>query len=982
MGLFDRFKKKSKEPLNRSAENVDAESCANADLVCVKEDESVVIRLVYKQLGRGSVKESQKIYYCAAPDDYEKFFDSIAASLATCYPDISLWYPTLGGTTDHDTSKETEDYLFDLSQMNLFVIPVTQKFLMEKNRARDTEFAFAIKNHIPVLPILEEPGLEELFNKQCGYLQCLSVVDSDATALPFETKLKTYLDSVLLRDETLTKIRESFGGYIFLSYRKKDRTHAQEVMRLIHRTPSCRDVAIWYDEFLTPGEDFNDSIRQAFDRSSLFALVVTPNILEDGNYVMEQEYPMAVDAGRPIMPVVAVDTDDSSLEVHYPGIPERWRCSDEYVDLIADKVRTELTLKFNDDPEHRYYIGLAYLNGVDLEVDSERALSLISLAAAEGVDEAYKKLVDMYRTGTGVERDYYEAAKWSESYAEHLEKQLLDTVKRAADQRYVSAWLEAGKNWEFVMEDEKALRAYEKSLSGKMTAGDIASYVYQMESCYNAVLLAVRMKEYELSKEFCNRYFTACNYCSVFDIYKIRAEELAGFLAYRSGKWDEAIIHFENGLELVEDFEEDNSDLVYFKHMKAQFCQFLGSSYFRMGADIDRAGIVEYFEQALALFNEIENQKFDGTDESRIMIYHSLGEINRSRGDDEAAAEYARKAMELATVKDKEEGSLFSKRTRKDAMRILLNTSGSHGNGSAVSDFAELPADPVMMVELTAKGEDGDIESLQRAYDGYCLLAKYDAEDQLYVSERNRIEVMLADEYYKRGMNGDIAMLERALIMDDALSARLGYPECNSYLDRLNEEREQLAHMYRDAAEALKSAGKPADIRVDMFIRAYEAYKALLDEKSNDAEWGKTYDAMAEQAAFDSWECGRKGEPIRLIRAYELFREISEKHPEKQSCQIAIRSVEDALAFLYFGWGKTDPRFMESSLAMYKHLLERDPENERLKKNVRAAEKRVAKHKLVSFIKGNSSEKRQAENILQGILGQKVDMNKIVIDKQ
>lgn len=52
------------------------------------------------------------------------------------------------------------------------------------------------------------------------------------------------------------------------------------------------------------------------------------------------------------------------------------------------------------------------------------------------------------------------------------------------------------------------------------------------------------------------------------------------------------------------------------------------------------------------------------------------------------------------------------------------------------------------------------------------------------------------------------------------------------------------------------------------------------------------------------------------------------------------------------------------------------------KKNVRAAEKRVAKHKLVSFIKGNSNEKRQAENILQGIFGQRVDMNKIVIDKQ
>ena len=926
--------------------------------------------LKYKQLGRGSVKGSQKVYLCAAPGDHAKYFDSIAAGLSACYSDISLWYTAGEGSSGQGASGETEDWLFDLLQMNLFVIPVTRKFLTEENSARETEFVFAIKNRIPVLPILEEPGLEELFNEKCGNLQCLSAADSDATALPFETKLKTFLDSVLLRDETLTKIRESFGGYIFLSYRKKDRAHAREVMRLIHRDPSCRDAAVWYDEFLTPGEDFNDSIRQAFDRSSLFTLVVTPNILEEGNYVMEQEYPMAVEAGRTVMPVVAVETDDAALEAHYPGIPERWKCSDEYADLIAEKVRTELSLTFNDDPEHRYYIGLAYLNGVDLEADPEKAFSLITSAAADGVDEAYKKLVDMYRTGTGVERDYREAAEWSERYAEHLEKQMPDAQERTADPRYVSAWLEAGKNWEFVVEDEKALRAYEKSLSGKMTAGDIASYVYQMEACYNAALLAERMGDHGLSKRLSDRYFTACNYCSAFDIYRIRAEQLAGSLAYRAGKWGEAVVHFDKGLELIEDYETDDPELIYFKHLKAQFCQFLGSSYLRMGADADGAGIEDYFEQALDLYDEVENQKFDGTDEGRMMIYHSIGEISRSRGDDAAAAEYARKALELAAAVDKEEGSLFSKRTLKDAMLVLLDSAGS-------PDVSELPADPVLMDDLAAAGEDGDIESLQRAYDGFCLLAKFDPEDWFYASERGRIEEILADAYHDRGMSGDIDMLERALVMDDALAARLAYPESSSYIARMDEEREQLAQMYRDAAEASKAADEPAGVRADLFLRACEAYKALLDEEPDNDEWDRTYDAMAEQAAFDCWKCGNREEPIRLIRAYELFKEISEKHPEKESCRMALASVEDSLAYLYFGWGKTDLRFMELSLALYRRLLERDPENERLRKNVQAAEKRVARHELARFMKGNSSEKRQAENIIQGIVGQRVDMSDI-----
>jgi tetratricopeptide (TPR) repeat protein len=230
----------------------------------------------------------------------------------------------------------------------------------------------------------------------------------------------------------------------------------------------------------------------------------------------------------------------------------------------------------------------------------------------------------MYRTGTGVERDYRKAAEWAERYAQHLEKLMPDARERAADPRYVSAWLEAGRNLEFVMEDGKALRAYEKSLSGKMTAGDIASYVWQMEACYNAALLAERMGDHGLSKRLCDRYFTACNYCSVFDIYRIRAEQLAGSLAYRAGKWGEAVVHFEKGLELIEDQETDDPEMVYFKHLKAQFCQFLGSSYLRMGADADSAGIEDYFEQALDLYDEVEDQKFAGTEEGRMMIYHSL----------------------------------------------------------------------------------------------------------------------------------------------------------------------------------------------------------------------------------------------------------------------------------------------------------------------------------------------------------------------
>ena len=82
----------------------------------------------------------------------------------------------------------------------------------------------------------------------------------------------------------------------------KDKT--QELMRLIHKDDFCRDVAIWYDEFLTPGESFNDVIADAMKKSDLFALTVTPDLVNEKNYVMTEEYPKARENGKKVLPAV------------------------------------------------------------------------------------------------------------------------------------------------------------------------------------------------------------------------------------------------------------------------------------------------------------------------------------------------------------------------------------------------------------------------------------------------------------------------------------------------------------------------------------------------------------------------------------------------------------------------------------------------------------------------------------------------------
>lgn len=210
------------------------------------------------------------------------------------------------------------------------------------------------------------------------------------TVISYEEKLKKYLSSVLFDD-----------ACIFLSYRKKDRHHANEMMRLIHKNPMYRDMAIWYDEFLTPGENFNENIGKALEKSDLITLLVTPNLVNEDNYVQKVEYPEALRSGKSILPAEMVETDRDELNQKYEEIPNPVDAHKETeLDQGMREALKKLSLKQNDtDPEHNYLIGLAYLEGIDVETDSERALELIASVAGDELPEAIEKLYDLYSEG-------------------------------------------------------------------------------------------------------------------------------------------------------------------------------------------------------------------------------------------------------------------------------------------------------------------------------------------------------------------------------------------------------------------------------------------------------------------------------------------------------------------------------------------------------------------------------------------------------
>lgn len=394
------------------------------------------MKLQYKTRGMSDPKGKPKVYFSSHPEDFDEALPLITEDLLN-HANCAVFYDEEIGSAG-PADEEVEDIL---KEMQLVVFAVSSKFIHEKNRAKDTELPLALKNHIPVLPIMLENGLGYEFSNNCAKIQVVPKYGNDPTAIPYDEVLQTFLDSVLVGDGLAEQVRDAFDAYVFLSYRKKDRKHAQRLMRLIHENKQFRDIAIWYDEFLVPGESFNEAIKDAFNKSSLFAMAVTPHLEEEGNYVMRVEYPMARNRKSKnddfeIIPVEMYESEDGKEG-------EDWRIDQSHLkgqkdfeyqeisDLQDEHRLQEMNKSFLDALEriakkendgssrHRFFIGLAYLNGIDVEINHEQALELLQSAAEDPAPcmEATEKLADMYLNGEGVERDSAKAIFWQRKLA-------------------------------------------------------------------------------------------------------------------------------------------------------------------------------------------------------------------------------------------------------------------------------------------------------------------------------------------------------------------------------------------------------------------------------------------------------------------------------------------------------------------------------------------------------------------------------------
>ena len=559
-------------------------------------------KLRYKTIANERPQGKPNVYFSCHPDDLETFFEAYSSKILKIQ-DCAIWYEA-----EPEAPYDTEDLELHLSQMQLFVMPVTTKLLTKPNRAMDVEFPFAVQKHIPVLPLMTEPGLDDIFTGRFGDLQYIDPNNADPSKRSFDELLESYLRSVLVSNELAEKVRAAFDAYIFLSYRKKDRKMAQELMRLIHRNPVCRNIAIWYDEFLTPGEDFNQAIEEMLKKSDLFALAVTPNLVNEPNYVMTTEYPAALAQKKPVLPVEMIETDRSALEEHYEALPScvQGKDGEKFRSALLDKLKS-LAITANDaDPGHNYLIGLAYLDGIDVEVDSEKAVSLITGAAEAGVQEAMSQLVTMYETGKGVSRDYHKGIEWRKKHIDLLRKAYeADHTEEKASDLIKALWALGNAQYDLYLLDDAETAYYEMhSLIARLAEIDKTNHLDDLSVSYSRL----------------------------------------GVIAEAKGNRPAAQEYYKKGLDINKTLANESKT--------AESRRRLSISYHHLGSLAEDAGELseaeEYYKKSLLIRKELaEEMQTVRSGAELAVIYMRLGGVEENRGDLSCATEYYKKGLEI-----------------------------------------------------------------------------------------------------------------------------------------------------------------------------------------------------------------------------------------------------------------------------------------------------------------------------------------------
>ncbi len=821
---------------------------------------------------RISPEYEQRVFLTGCPEDVQQHFDTFAALIQKERRCIVFY------ENDPEHPEDPEQFEEDLSRMQLIVLLVSSQFLYTECNARCCVMKYALEQHIPVLPVLIEPKLGRVFTSVCGDLHCLDMTQHDETAHSFEEKFADHIENVLYDSKLARELRNAFDGYIFLSYRKADRREAQRLMRMIHKNTFARNIAFWYDEYLVPGEHYREAIRTAIRESDLFAMVITPKVLEADNYVMRQEYPEAVASGKTILPAMLLETDQNELAKKYINIPP---CvNTEHADALTETLRDRLQHLIRqgeaslNDPERIYMLGLAYLGGVSVETDYEIARTMITDAAESRLPEAMEKIARMYSFGEGVKRDPEQALMWKRRLVQLKRERLEDAPE-------YPNYLELIRSLKYLAEilsvnskSREAEEVYRELLQAEQdcTKYGIGQHDAQIEDCYIQLsLLAEENGKLTSALAYLKRAQQINENRN--DSEKERRQqyynERIGSILAAMGQQSEAEQHYLAAYEASKahaDAERSNLARGY----QADRAIKLSRYYFDTG---EMAKALRYAEEAAQLL-EACYASFDTLYADDLCgAYHLIGSIMLIQNDPSAAQAYYEKALKLSAAKTEKNdhiqnrirlanqhtamANLFLKMQRLGEVQQHLDAAlALQEEIAAQTDTAELKMQHAKTLRLAGECRmaqdqpDAAAPFLERAA-AICGAVCEQSENVSDREEYSQILVQLGDlrlsqvrpDDARRCYEQAYSVIREDAARSDALNVQLQLAMCCDRLGQINAVQgfaEEAERYFRRAADLCRSMLEQSDIPVIMenLATAYERIGNVCTElcRTDEAE--------------------------------------------------------------------------------------------------------------------------------------------------
>ena len=370
----------------------------------------------------------KNIYFCSHPEDMDYYLKEITEDIFYVINCV-IWH-------DDGEKISDSDRHFFYQNMDLVVIPVTDRFLSDDNYAARCEIDVFKKAHIPILPIITDESQFDAANELFGNRQVLEHTVTDKTKLGYFNKLERFLRGYLMGQSLFTEYGNVFTDTAFVSYRKKDRRLILRLLDKIHANPNLRTLGVWYDEFLTPTEVFTTEIEESIEKASFVLMLITPNTLEQGNYIITDEYPQADKYNKKIIGILQ-NTSMEEAKRSFPAIDLFVDFDDEDLPVKIESFLHIRPIDLNND-KTLYFLGLCYMSGVNVERNSDYAIEYLIQSSDKGNIDAAAILSNIYADGIGVEQDAEKEIIWARKYVQNAKlsgdsKKIIDSMILLSD---------------------------------------------------------------------------------------------------------------------------------------------------------------------------------------------------------------------------------------------------------------------------------------------------------------------------------------------------------------------------------------------------------------------------------------------------------------------------------------------------------------------------------------------------------------------